>query len=82
MEIKIYTKPGCKYCSQAKLLFQRADLEYEEIYCVGDSAGRLKHDHPDATGYPWVIIDGEVIGPLTETAKLFLKKGLVKSSKK
>ena len=82
MEIKIYTKPGCKYCSQAKLLLQRANLEYEEIYCVGDSADRLKHDYPDATGYPWVIIDGEVIGPLTETAKLFLKKGLVKSSKK
>ena len=41
---------------------------------------RLKEDYPDAGGYPWVIIDGEVVGPLTETAKLFLtENGLVMS---
>ena len=82
MQIKIYTKPGCKYCRQAKILFERANLEWEEINCVGDDAGRLKEDYPDAGGYPWVIIDDEVVGPLTETAKLFLQKGLVNSPKK
>ena len=52
MQIKIYTKPGCKYCRQAKILFERANLEWEEINCVGDNAERLKEDYPDAGGYP------------------------------
>ena len=33
------------------------------------------------SGFPVVIIDDELIGGLIETAKLFLKKGLVTSSK-
>jgi len=82
MEIKLYTKPGCKYCRQAKILFERANLQYEEVNCIGDNAEKLKEDYPDATGFPWVIIDGEVVGPLTETAKLFLEKGLVTSPQK
>jgi len=34
---------------------------------------------PDAKTYPYVIIDGEPIGGLVETAKLFIEKGLVSS---
>ena len=82
MQIKIYTKPGCEYGRQATILFERANLEWEEINCVDDNAERLKEDYPDAGGYPWIIIDDEVIGPLTETAKLFLQKGLVTAPQK
>jgi len=32
MVIKIYTKPGCKYCTQVKELMQRAGFEYEEVH--------------------------------------------------
>ena len=41
----------------------------------------FKHEYPDAVGYPYVIVDGEPIGGLVETAKLLLKKGFVTSKK-
>ena len=37
--------------------------------------------YPHVTGYPYVIIDGKEIGGLVETAKFFLKEGLVSVNK-
>ena len=42
----------------------------------------FKGKYPLATGFPYVIIDGEVVGGLVETARLFIKKGLVSSGKR
>lgn len=80
MNIKIYTKPGCKYCVQVKELMQRAGFEYEEILVVTDDQ-RLEFNqkYPAAKSYPYVIIDEEAIGGLLDTAKLFVEKGLVVS---
>jgi len=80
MNIKIYTKSGCKYCTQVKELMQRAGFEYEEINCDSKNARmQFYTDCPDAKTYPYVIIDEEPIGGLVETAKLFIEKGLVSS---
>ena len=82
MLITIYSIPGCKYCKHAKELFKRANVEWEEIECIGDNQGRLQKDYPNASSYPWIIIDQEEVGGLAETARLFLQKGLVSSTKK
>jgi glutaredoxin len=82
MLVTIYTKPGCKYCKHAKELFERANVEWEEVVCEGQNLGRLSRDYPDAVSYPYIIVDGEPVGGLVETAKLFLQKGLVSSKKK
>ncbi|AHB80614.1 glutaredoxin [Synechococcus phage ACG-2014h] len=80
MDIKIYSSPGCKYCSQLKKLFERADItDYEEKVCKENS--EMLDDYPNAASYPWVIIDGEEIGGLVETARYFLKIGLVTNDK-
>ena len=81
MLITIYSKPGCKYCEHAKELFERANVEWEEVECTGVNAGRLEKDYPDANSYPHIVVDGEVVGGLVETAKMFLQKGLVTSRK-
>ena len=83
MEIKAYTSPGCFYCDQLKELFKRAEVDYEAVE-VGREYTREKFqaDYPKATGFPYVIIDGEPVGGLVETAKVFLQKGLVSSKKK
>lgn len=82
MNIKIYTRPGCKYCTQVKELMQRAGFDYEEINVVTEEL-RLEfyQKYPDVKSYPYVIIDGEEIGGLVETAKMFIQKGLVSSKK-
>ena len=83
MKIKVYTIPGCRYCDQVKELFARADVEYEAVMLnTEELKEQFKIEHPNVTGFPHVIIDGEVIGGLVETARLFLQKGMVSSRKK
>ena len=83
MEIIAYTTPGCFYCDKLKELFQRAQVD-STIITIGTDVTReeFKESFPDVQSFPHVIIDGETIGGLVETAKLFLQKDLVSSTKK
>mgnify|MGYP005665114057 FL=1 len=61
-------------------MFARANVEYNEIKWQDlevDDQLKLKTKYPDVTGFPVVIIDDEFVGGLVDTAKVFLKKGLV-----
>ena len=83
MEIKAYTTVGCYYCDQLKELFRRAELNYESIVVTKDITRKdFQTKFPHVDTYPHVIIDGEEIGGLTQTAKFLLEKGLVSSRKK
>ena len=86
MEIKAYTKVGCKFCGNLIELFERAGVEYTTIV-VGEQANQCPTEvflekYPEVVGFPFVVIDGEQIGGLVETAKLFLEKNLVSVKKK
>lgn len=81
MKIKIYSTAGCFYCTKLKELFERANItDYEEQVCT--SGDEVRVDYPEAKSFPYVIIDGEVIGGLVETAKFLVEKNLVSSNKK
>jgi glutaredoxin len=82
MNITIYTTSGCIYCEKIKELMRRADVEYTAIL-VGKDITReeFKIKYPFAPGFPYTIIDGEEIGGITETVKLFVEKGLVSSKR-
>ena len=81
MKIKIYSTKGCFYCTKLKELFERANItDYEEQVCT--SGDEVRVDYPEAKSFPYVIIDGEVIGGRVETAKFFVEKNLVSSSTK
>ena len=83
MKIQIFTIPGCSYCDKVKVLMKRANLEYSS-YVVGKDITRetMVKRYPLAKGYPYVIIDGEAIAGLHQTAKFLIDKGLVSSKKK
>lgn len=83
MKIQIFTIPGCNYCNHVKELMKRANLEYSS-YVVGQDITKetMIKKYPLAKGYPYVIIDGEVIGGLHQTAKFLIDKGVVSSKKK
>jgi len=86
MEIKAYTKVGCKFCGNLIELFKRAGVEYTTIV-VGEQANQcpteiFQKEYPEVYAFPFVVIDGEKIGGLVETAKLFLDKNLVTVPKK
>ena len=78
MDIKIYTTQGCFYCDQVKELCKRANVEYQTFDTPRD---KLAEMFPNASGYPWIIIDGKEIGNIVETAKFFLKEGLISVNK-
>ena len=81
MKIKVYSTAGCSYCGRLKELFERANIaDYDEQLCA--NGDELRVDYPEATSFPYVVIDGEVIGGLVETAKFLLQNGLVSAPKK
>jgi len=83
MKIVIYTIPGCSYCTKVKEIMARANLEYEHISVGTDiSREQLIKEQPLAKGFPYVMIDGERIGGMTETAKYLLDKGIISPRKK
>lgn len=83
MEIIIYKTTGCGYCAKVVQLMERANVDYKSIL-VGEDLTReeFKEKHPEAHGFPHVVIDGIPVGGLTDTVKLFVERGLVSSKKK
>ena len=65
--ITVYTTDHCPYCSSAKMLLAKRELEYEEINLARDPDGRAKLS--ELTGmitFPQIMIDGESIGGFQE----------------
>ena len=85
MDITLYSSAGCGYCTRTKELFERAEVEYNEVRfqdLSGEDQQALQEQYPNATGFPIVVIDGEFVGGLVQVAKKFLKEGLVSAPKK
>jgi len=83
MQIEIYSVLGCTYCLKAKELMERAKLDYT-LHVVGKDITRdsFKERYPQATSYPFIVIDSEPVGGLTDTVKIFVEKGLVSSRRR
>lgn len=83
MNIHIYKTTGCSYCTKIIELMERAGVPYHSsLVGVDITREEFKELYPKASGFPYVIIDDEPIGGLTEAVKLFVEKGLVSSRKK
>lgn len=83
MEIIAYTLTGCTHCNNLKELFRRADVQYKEIKLRVDmNVEEFSNLYPSIVSFPYVVIDGNPIGGLVETVKLFVQKGLVSSSRR
>jgi glutaredoxin 3 len=83
MNIHIYKTPGCGYCVKIIELMERAGVPYNATVVGKDiTIEEFKELYPNASGFPYTIIDDEPIGGLIETVKLFVEKGLVSSRKK
>lgn len=82
MEIVAYTLSGCSHCKTLKELFKRAKTDYTEVVVKRDmSLDEFSSTYPHITVFPFVVVNGNQIGGLVETVKLFVAQGLVTSSK-
>jgi glutaredoxin 3 len=66
-QVTVYTTDACPYCSSAKMLLSKRDIEYTEINLARDPDGRT--ELAERTGmitFPQILIDGESIGGFQE----------------
>ena len=56
------SRPGCPYCAKAKGLLHAAGMEYEELVLNRDYTDRTLRAVANATTYPQVFVNGELIG--------------------
>ena len=67
MNIEIYTKANCSFCSNTKTLLRDRQIPFVE-YKLGEDFTRetLLSKFPEATTYPVVVVDNFRIGGFTE----------------
>lgn len=68
MTIIVWSKAGCGYCDQAKMLLKQKGLVFEErnISQGPYSKEDLLEAVPTARTLPQIVIDGECVGGFTE----------------
>jgi len=67
MNITIYGKPMCSYCTMAKNLLDREQIPYEYKELDRDFVREdLLTLAPGARSYPQIVINGEVVGGFNE----------------
>jgi glutaredoxin 3 len=65
--VTLYTTEHCPFCTSAKKLLAKREIEYTEINLARDPDGR--QELIDKTGmftFPQIVIDGESIGGFQE----------------
>jgi glutaredoxin 3 len=71
MEVKVYSKTVCPFCTQAKAFLKRNDIGFTEIN-LDDDEERVKFYETVGNGIrsvPQIYVDGERIGGYQELVK-------------
>ena len=79
MTIQVYTKPGCGYCDQAKMLLVKCNLAYDE-FIIGVHITKeelIEQLKRNVKTVPQIVIDKEVIGGFNHLKEYLLDQGYV-----
>jgi glutaredoxin len=71
MEVIVYSKTVCPYCTQAKAFLKKNEIEFQEVN-LDDDLERAKFYEKVGAGVrsvPQIFLDGERIGGYTELMK-------------
>ncbi len=77
-KVEIYSTPACRYCQQAKRIFDQMSIPYVEYNVQQDSVSLHVLKESGAQTVPQIVIDGKWIGGYTEVAALKLSGELKK----
>ena len=79
MKIIVFSKNNCQYCTKAKTLLSKLDLDYEEVKLedFADTKDFLKEVGKQVRTMPQIKIDGELVGGYHQLVEFFDDKGLV-----
>ncbi len=71
--VAIFTKPGCPFCSAARVLLEEAGYQYEEIVLGRDATMTSVRAITGKQTVPQVFIGGQYIGGSEDLAKFLAK---------
>ena len=77
-KVEIYSTPACRYCTQAKRIFDQMSVRYTEYNVQQDSVSLHILKESGARTVPQIVIDGKWIGGYTELAEKKLSGELQK----
>ena len=71
MNVTIYSKDNCSYCTSAKMLLSSKGIQYNEFKLNEDfTRESLQQLFPSATTFPVIVVDGFNIGGFTQLQKM------------
>jgi glutaredoxin-like protein len=68
-DVSVFSRPGCPHCAKAKGLLTDAGIEYEELVLNQDYTDRTLRAVANATTYPQVFVDGDLVGGADDLQK-------------
>jgi glutaredoxin-like protein len=68
-DVSVFSRPGCPHCAKAKGLLADAGIEYEELVLNQDYTDRTLRAVANATSYPQVFVDGDLVGGADDLQK-------------
>jgi glutaredoxin len=71
MNVTIYSKDNCSYCTNAKVLLSSKGIQYNEFKLNEDfTKESLQQLFPSATTFPVIVVDGFNIGGFNQLQKM------------
>jgi len=71
MNVTIYSKDNCSYCTSAKMLLSSKGIQYNEMKLNEDfTKESLQQLFPSATTFPVIVVDGFNIGGFNQLQKM------------
>ncbi len=72
--VTVYSAANCAFCSRAKTMLEKWDIDYDEVRIDDDSAAMKQFvEATNGAGtVPQIIIDGKPIGGFTELTELHM----------
>jgi glutaredoxin len=75
MNVVLYSREDCSYCTRAKMILATRNIPYKELKLNEDyTKEHLLELYPSATTFPVVVVDGFNIGGFTELAKMLTEQ--------
>jgi glutaredoxin-like protein len=62
LDVTVFSRSGCPFCAKAKGLLRDAGIQFEELVLNRDYSDRTLRAVANATSFPQVFINGELIG--------------------
>ena len=78
-DVTVFSRPGCPFCAKAKGLLRDAGIEFEELVLNKDYTDRTLRAVANATTYPQVFVDGQLVGGADDLEAWLAESGTIET---